>query len=224
MPTWILTVFSLLTVIIILGGAINFPYVPMFFGVHGAERYSSRGKLITQLIWLFPPVSLYFLYQAWTGTGLMVFAPLVYIAVLWAIKPGNTASNGPARQFKNQQENLEARRAECDYRWKAWEQQISGTANTGKTGSSETSHVYFSFFAPDQTAADHLQQAISNSEKLQSGFTTSSYENGSLSVYASVKLAPLEKPVVVQAVERLTDIAWQHQCELLSLDVMEDDE
>ena len=37
MPTWAIALSNIVTFIIIIGGALNFPYIPMFFGVYAGS-------------------------------------------------------------------------------------------------------------------------------------------------------------------------------------------
>jgi hypothetical protein len=211
MPTWITVTASIVTVIVILAGALNFPYIPMFFGVHGSERASTRGKLIVKLIWLFPPVSLLCLYLAWTVNGYFSLIPFGYIAFTWGIRANKTTGAEPAREYTTKQENLKARIAELEYRWNSWAENRS------------TSHyILFTFFAGSTASAQALRDTLAKTENLHGEIELSTYDNGTASVYVRISLDKIDKNVITALTGRMVDVAWDNKCELLSLDVMED--
>jgi len=212
MPTWAIVLSSVMTIIIILGGAVSFPYVPMFFGVYDAERYSLRGKFIVKLIWLFPLASLIFLYIAWTSNGLFALAPFAYLAFVWSIRANKGDSAGPGMQFSSKQQNLKASLDELEYRWESWQ-------NNKPTNN----YLLFSFFAPSVELAKPLKDIISKTEKLHSEIEESNYDNKSLTLHARIKLDSIDKNTITETTKRMIDAAWNNNCELSSLDVMEDE-
>lgn len=53
-----LTIITILVVLVLIFGALNFPYVPMFFGVVDGNSGSTKDRLILKLIWFYPVVTL----------------------------------------------------------------------------------------------------------------------------------------------------------------------
>lgn len=212
MPVWITSLASVITLFILLGGALNFPYLPMWFGIYGADRHSLRGKLIFKLIWLFPVVAIVCLLLGWTSNGLYTLMPIVYVIIVWLLRPNKDDSSKPSMRYRNSHENLEARMAEVDYRWAQW---------TSQTATHQ--YLLINLFASSRESAEQLKSKLTVSENLHSDIDISFYENNTASVYARIKLDAVEKDAIVVILKRIIDIAWQTGCEVFSIDVMEEE-
>ena len=100
--------------IVIVAGALNFPYVPMFFGIYGAERYSFRGKIVLSLLWLFPVVSVVSLLAAWALNSFYGVLPLFYLMVLFLFR-GNKSKRHGDSLYRTSEENFDALKYQLDY-------------------------------------------------------------------------------------------------------------
>jgi len=213
MPTWAIILSSIITVIIIMGGAISFPYIPMLFGVYDAERYSLRGKLILKLIWLFPFVAMLFLYLSWTSNGLYSLAPFIYIIAVWSIRANKGASSGPGKRYTSKQQNLQERLDQLDYVLKSW-----------TNNESRNNYLLFSFFSPSPENATVLKDSIGQTEKLHSEIEESVYDNNSSTIHVRTNIDSVDKDNISSITQRMIDIAWNNNCELVAVDIMEDEE
>lgn len=211
MPSWLLTLLSIITVIIVMAGVLNFPYIPMLFGVYGGDRYSFRGKWISRLIWLFPLASGACLYAAWNSNSYFSLIPFAYIIAVWSIRANKGAGAGTGKQYSTKQENLAERLAEIEYRWASWKE-LNPTRN----------YMIFTFFAPDSEHANNLKSNLANTEKLHSEIELSENTNGTLLLYSRISLNGIDKQVVTDLTTRVIDVAWDYKCELMTLDVMEE--
>jgi hypothetical protein len=211
MTSWILILLTILLILIVLAGVFNFPYVPMFFGVYGSDRNTLRGKLILKLLWSFPVVTVICIYMSWATNPFYSAIPFIYLTFLWSIRANKGVSSGPSRQYSSMRDNLAARIDELSYRWGSWQEFRSNNL-----------FVLYRFFAPDEDSANTLKEIIVNSEKLHDAIEMNAYQNETFSVYASIKLAAVDKKLLTAITERMVTVAWNNKCELISLDVMED--
>lgn len=185
----------------------------MYFGVYEAERYSQRGKLIVKLIWLFPLAAIIFLVLAWLENGWFVLAPFVYIFLVWNIRVNKSINSGQVKQYQSKEDNLDARQKELDYRWESW----------SKIEAKNT-YLLLTFFVSSQETIDQFRVRILKGEKLHGEIEQSSYDNESLTLYVRIQLESVNRKLIEAILKRMVDNAWDNNCELLSLDVMEEDE
>ena len=211
MSNWVLILFTMVSVLVLLAGALNFPYVPMWLGVYGNTRDSFRGRLILKLLWLFPAVTFAGIYLSWASHSLYIFIPFVYLFLLWNIRANKVDSSGAARQYNTLQDNLKARLDELEFRWPTWLEIDS-----------EKKYILYRFFAPDEASASILKQTLVANEKLHDDIEMNTYKNKTFSVYVSITLESMEKNALIVLTERMVNIAWANKSELLSLDVVED--
>jgi len=212
MPTWITVTASVVTILSLIGGALNFPYVPMWFGLYGAEKHSPRGKLVYKFIWGFPIVAIVSLILGWTSNGIYTLIPIAYAIIIWFIRPNKHDSQGPDTQYRDAHKNLEARLADIEYRWQQWESQ-------GAT----RQYLLLTLLAKSHDAANAINSSISHSEKLHSAVETSLYDNDTATVYVRVTLDTVDKDTIITILKRIVDIAWKTECEVSSIDVMEEE-
>ena len=185
----------------------------MYFGVYEAERYSLRGKLIVKLIWLFPFAAIVFLVLAWSASGWFALVPFVYIFIVWSIRANKKINAGQVKQYQSKQDNLGARQRDLDYRWESWAQIDAN--NT---------YLLLVFFAPSRESADQFRAGILKEEKLHGEIEQSSYDNESLTLHVRIQLESVNRKLIEVILKRMIDKAWDNNCELLSLDVMEEHE
>jgi hypothetical protein len=210
MPTWLLSLLSFIVVFTIGIGAIGFPYVPMFFGVHGAERGSFRGKLIVKLLWIFPLVSIACLYVAWSANGLASLIPFAYFATVWSMR---IKATGPIKQYATKKANLVASLSVLENKWNSWQ-----PINTA------TCYLSFTFFAPSNEKSTQLKYAIVKTEKLRDDTEISSQPNGTCFFDAYIELDAIDINSVTACITRMMDVAWNNSCELWFINIMEDQE
>jgi hypothetical protein len=213
MPTWAAILLSSITIIVILGGAINFPYIPMFFGVYGGEKNTFRAKLILKLIWIFPFAALMFIYLSLTANSLLSLAPFAYIAIVWSIRLNKDSNKGPTKKYVSQQENLQAILDEIEYYWESWPH-----------NNSDNNHILFGFLSSSKESSTHLKNNITKTEKLYCEIEESTYKNNTSTVYSSIRVESLSKAAIIDTCRRLIDIAWESNCELLSVDILENED
>jgi len=212
MPVWVTILVSIVTVFILIAGALNFPYVPMWFGLYGADRQSARGKLVYQLIWAFPLVAVVSLYLGWAQNGSFALLPMVYIVIVWALRPNRGYSKGPGKDYSSASQNLDAKLAEVDFRWSQWASQKA-----------QKQYLFITLFASSGEAADRLKARLTESENLHSDIEIQSYDNDTASLYVSIMLDTMEKDRVITILKRMVNTAWQIDCEVSAIDIMEDE-
>jgi len=210
MPSWLLGFISFIAVSIIGFGAINFPYVPMLFGVYGAERYNLHGKVIVKLIWLYPLITTVCLYLAWTSNPWLSLAPFAYIVAVWSIRPNKAPATAPSGEFSTKQENVAARMDELNYRWDSWQ-----------SLKPENLYVLFTLFSRNKDSADKLKNEIAKTETMYGKVEMTSNPNGTMTVFAPIKIEVIDREVITTLTTKIIDVSWQNQSQLLSLDVME---
>lgn len=96
-------------------GALNFPYVPMFFGIYGAERYSFRGKIVLRLLWLFPVISVVSLLAAWALNSFYGVLPLLYLLLLFLFRGNRNSKRHTKLLYKSSEENFDALKYQVEY-------------------------------------------------------------------------------------------------------------
>lgn len=210
MSDWILVLFTIASLLVLLAGVFNFPYVPMLLGVYSSAGNAFRGKLILKLLKIYPVVTLVSIYLSWSSNTYYAFVPFVYILFLWIIRDNKVDSSGPSRQYTSLQHNLDARLKELEYRWKSWLEIES-----------KNLYISFRFFAPDESAVNALKNIFMKNESLYGDIETNTYDNGVFSVYVYIKIDSIDKQSISTIIKRMLDIAWANNSELLSLDVME---
>lgn len=212
MPTWAISISTIITVIIILGGALNFPYIPMLFGVYGADRHTGRGRLVYILIWLFPFAALACLIVAWTSNTLFALAPFAYIVITWLMRPNKGINSGPSKHYSSESQNLQACLSDIDDNWPEW-----------SSYSPDKCFMLFSFFSPSKEASIALKQSLTKNVKLCDDFEESVYDNHSQTTHASIYLEKLSKEAISEITRRVVNTAWSNNSELQSLYVMKNE-
>ncbi len=214
MPTWIIIISSIFSFTLIAGGAMFFPYVPMVFGVLDNERDSVRSKLIIKLIWLFPIIATISLYQAWTSNSYFAIAPFIHFAIIYSIRANKNASAGSKNEYSSMQENLDAKMVQINHYWSNWE-----CLNPNK------SLAIFTFYAPTFDIGTTLKDKLIELEKNCSSVELAEpFKNGSVILDVEFTLNLIDKTAIETITKQLIELAWDTQCELKSLDVMEDSE
>jgi hypothetical protein len=210
MPFWLSVILNVVTVIIILGGALNFPYVPMLFGLYDGAKYILHGKFIARLIWLFPIVAIYSVYVSSTSNTFVALVPYAYLSILWIIRPNKKKSAEPASEHKTRSNNLEARLKEIEYRSSSWQNY-------------KNDNIYYllTFLAPDHESSGKLRKILAGGENLYSDIETSPYSNKAESVYVRIRINSVDKSCLTDITRRMVEIAWDNGCELSSIDVLE---
>lgn len=99
---------ALSAVLLLLAAAslLNFPYIPLFFGLYGANAVSLRGRLMSKALAAFPILAVGAVILGWLLTPLAFAVPFIWLILLWLIKP-NTGPDRTSR-FKNASENRQA--------------------------------------------------------------------------------------------------------------------
>ena len=211
MTSWLLVLLTIVSILIVLAGVFNFPYVPMFFGVYGSTQNTLRGKLILKLLWLFPVATVISIYLSWVSNSFYAVIPFIYLFILWIIRANKGDSSGPSRQYACLRDNLVARFDELAYRWSSWQELESKNLS-----------ILYRFFAPDEDSANALKKIVVASEQLHGSIEMNAYKNNTYSVYVSIKLDVVEKKLLEAITERMVNVAWSSKCELVSLDILED--
>ena len=182
MPTWIVLLSSILCASAILGGAMYFPLIPMFFGVGKQQKESLRGKLVIALIFIFAPVSIISIYVSWTSNSYFSLLPFAYFAVLFSLRVNKNASAGPRNQYASLQENIDAKMEEIDYSWLQW----------SKLANAENLAI-FTFYAPNNDCASKLKSNLASSKDINcSAKLSAPFKNGSFILEVEVKSVILE--------------------------------
>ncbi|MCA6064758.1 hypothetical protein [Thalassolituus marinus] len=108
----------LITVVILIitaAGVLNFPYVPMFFGIYGSERHSFRGRVILSLLWLFPIISAVSLVAAWALNSFYGVLPLLYLLLLFLFRGNRNSTDHSELLYGSSEENFDALKYQVDY-------------------------------------------------------------------------------------------------------------
>ena len=210
MPTFLLITISIGVLVLILAGVVNFPYVPMWFGIYGAERYSARGRLVYALIWLFPLIAIVSLLIGWFYNGLWSLLPVAYFIITWLIRPNRHAANQPEKRYTEYGQNLNALKQDVDAYWSDWLENAS-----------ERNYLLARVFTPDIEAKKTFLEASENLANKFGNPEISDYENCSASVYIQILLNDFDKEIITKIVQDLTNVAWEAQCEVWSIDIME---
>lgn len=141
--------FTIIILLLILAGAVGFPYVPMLFGVYDSTRKEARGKLIVSLLLLAPFFALLCLAIAWSGAGVVRYAallPVLYLLCLWLIRPNKWYGSGPQKRFAIKQQNIDEQEREQEYKWLFWFEK-----NNAKV------YLCFTFWSPNKLQASTLR-------------------------------------------------------------------
>ena len=210
MPTWVIVTTGVICSIVTMWGIAVFAFVPMLFGVYGAERYSFRGKLILKLLWLFPPTWMVSLYFAWTTNSYLTVVPYVYLVFLWLIRPNKDAGKPPSSQYASKENNLRVIIQEIDDCWDEW----------SKLNPSEN-YLFFTFFAPGKDEADKLHASLRQVDKLHGDIELMPHLKHTVKLHAGITLSRIEKTTIARIAEQMTSLAWANDCELSLIDMME---
>lgn len=100
---WLLLSFALL--VIAAGGLVNFPYIPMFFGLYGANAKSRRGRLLGKALAFFPVLVVISLALGWMFSPVLLFVPLAWLLLIWLFRPVNEPEL--TSRFASEAENCE---------------------------------------------------------------------------------------------------------------------
>jgi hypothetical protein len=202
-PVWLLL--SIFLLLLAAAGLLNFPYIPLFFGIHGANAHSLRGRIISKALAAFPVVTLISLVLGWLVTPVIILLPLGWLFLLWFYKP----VTGPERttRFANAAENLQQLAAVLDY-------ELAQLNNTSAQGH----YLLYSLLCPN----------------LQSAEMTAG-ELASLDFYSPAELKPSDTDYVCilrlkittfaeqhlrQQLDKIIRCAWQNQAIVSSLSIL----
>lgn len=214
MSLGILIVITLVILLLILAGAVNFPYVPMFFGVYGPTAKEPRGRLIVALLWLAPLFALICLAIAWSSATARYVAllPAVYLILLWFIRPNKQDTAGPQKRFSQKQQNIDEQLREEQYKWSSWlENDLS------------SSFVCFEVWSPNLEQAEKFRAGFIQQQELATPIKIASQSNGSVLLFVAQRSGgsggDAQRELIQQQIMALIDMAWQHGCELISTEV-----
>ena len=69
-----------------------------------------------------------------------------------------------------------------------------------------------------------IRDEITEHHRLHSAVETQDYDNSAKSVYARIKLDAIDRLQITELTQRMVDLAWKNKCELLSLDIMPEED
>ncbi|MCW8877363.1 MAG: hypothetical protein OQJ89_01780 [Kangiellaceae bacterium] len=209
MPNWVLIVSTVFSGFLIAGGAFLFPYASSFFGVTDYKNARGKGKLIVNLIKLFPVTSVLALYLAWTSLSYLAIIPFLHFLLVYTIRENKNLANGPKRQFGSEAENFESLMTIMDVSWQSW------------LGSKVDKNLLLStFFAEDEHSKSTLMHELESSGlELMASESSSSFKNGSVLLDVEVAINSFEREKIESLIKQLSRIAWKSECELRHVDV-----
>jgi len=210
MPFWVIIVSSIFSVFIISWGIVFTALIPQFFGVHGAESDSFRGKLIVKLILIFPLVAIGSLYIAWTSNHYFALVPFVHFAIVYAIRVNKNAHTGPSSEYSSKQENVDALLNQVNDGWDEWKQLYT-----------KNYLAILTFYGSTHDDGVNLKDKLSSAKNKHTEMELTTYKNGSVNLDTEVNLTSLDKSAIEIMIKELVELAWNNQCQLNNLDIME---
>ncbi len=211
MPTWITVSASIISAVVLVMGVANFPYVPLFFGLYGGERYTVRGKLVYALIWFYPIVTIVCLYLAWKGHGYASIVPIGYVIAAWNLRVNKDAGLGRNKsRFKSKDENLKESLSMVELHY----DDVAAMHGDKK-------YLLLEFFAETREHAQDLRDNITENEKIYSPVEMQE-SDGSFDVKSRILLESTDKQAINGMVKHLVDLAWKNHCELSRLSILEE--
>ncbi len=211
MPVWILTTITIVSVVLILGGVLSFPYVLMFFGVYGQARQEPREKLIVTLLWLAPLFAVSCLVVAWLfreSISYIALLPLAYIILLWNIRANKQDTSGPQKRFADKQQNQDEQNIEQEYKWESWSAQ-----NSPKI------YLSFEFWAPNLLQATKIREEVAKNPQLSKPVKLTNESNDSISIYVYFDLEKVDRTLINKYITAMLNLAWLYESELVSTEV-----
>lgn len=186
---------------------LNFPYIPLFFGLHGANGQSLRGKILSKALSIFPVLALICVGLGWFLSPLGFVLPFVWLVLIWVLRP-RSAPELVAR-FASSDENraLLAR---------------SLTYELGQLESSEAAGHYLlcRLQCPSAAVAQHICTLLAHLPQ---------HSEPSIKPFADeticevrISLVSLAEPAVAELVEQVNQCAWSHQSIVSSVSILRD--
>jgi len=211
MPSWVIVISTIFSVITMIWGLLFSARVPQVFGVYDAGYETFRGKVIVTLIMLFPIVAIGSLYIAWTSNSYFALLPFVHFAVVYFIRKNKHISAGPTKEYSSSQQNIESILKQIDECWDEWTQL--------KT---ENYIAVITFYAQTNDDGVTLKNKLSSEKGQYTEMELTSYKNRSINLDIEISLVSLERAYIETMVKELIELAWKNDCELTDLDILED--
>jgi|GEM_PF-5512984 len=199
---------SVFIIFIIIAGAFNFPYIPMFFGVYGADRHSVRGRLIVALLWLFPIISLLSLVFIWSLSVFFIFIPVVNIFLLFFLRvKGNDQE---VAQYNSKENNI----SELNY-------QIEDICS-GILSSEAVVYILYKIILPEGMDFDKLKVQLLNEYKAGVKFKKSDKAGSSEELILLLILPDDIADDCRLFILSVFDLVWSYGCKVASVSVVDD--
>jgi hypothetical protein len=198
---------ALSAILLLLAAAslLNFPYIPLFFGLYGANAVSLRGRLMRKALTAFPILAVGAVILGWIITPLAFGVPFIWLILLWLIKP-DTGSERISR-FKDASENRQALADELVF-------ELNNAPFWGQHGS----YLLCIVLCPTDQAANtfcaslrHIRTHSPNVLK-QSGDDTL--------CELRLDLQALTQPQLVSLLDEITQCAWKQSAVVSSINIL----
>lgn len=186
---------------------LNFPYIPLFFGLHGANGQSLRGKILSKALSIFPVVALTCVGLGWFLSPLAFVLPVTWLALIWVLRP-RSAPERTAR-FANSDENraLLAR---------------SLTYELGQLESTEAAGHYLlcRLQCPSEAVAQHICTLLAHLPQ-HSEPSIKPFSDETI-CELRISLTSLAQPALDELVEQVNQCAWGNQSIVSSVSILRD--
>jgi|GEM_PF-3743966 len=186
---------------------LNFPYIPLFFGLHGANGQSLRGKILSKALSIFPVFALTCVGLGWFLSPLAFVLPLAWLALIWVLRPRSEPEL--AARFANSDENRALLARSLSY-------------ELGQLESTEAAGHYLlcRLQCPSEAVAQHICMLLAHlpqhSEPSIKPFSDETICELRLS------LTSLAQPALDELVEQVNQCAWGNQSIVSSVSILRD--
>lgn len=209
MPNWLACISCVFLIIVTLGGLLNFPYIPLFFGVYGNNKSTLRAKLLIWLLSLFPFVVFISIFLSWRLNTNYILSPFVYGGLVWALKPNKKVLHSSIKPQTNKGV-LQSRLKEVEYEW-------------GNRQSTQASaYVLFVLVVKTREASKDLCLHINKAIPLKQSIEYKKGNDKQCFIEVRALLSKASKQDLITLTEKMDNLCCKNSATLLSLSIMEE--
>lgn len=186
--------------------ALNFPYVPMFFGIYGAERYSVRSKIVLSLLWSFPLISAVSVIAVWRWNSFYGVLPLLYLLLLFLFRGNRNSKRHTKLLYKSSEENFDALKYQVKYFLHDESFSVRG-------------RFLFKIYLSEHENLELFRKYIKNLYGVDLVLKNEKYSDRYHSV--SFELV-LDRESMQESIRSVFDAVWKYRAEVVSVSLLDD--
>jgi hypothetical protein len=200
-------VLSGLLVLLAAAFLLNFPYIPLLFGLQGAAAHSLRGRMLAKALSLVPVLALACIGLGWLLSPAFFLLPFAALALIWLLRP--TCEPERTSRFANSEENRALLARSLSYELRRLE-----------PAEAAGHYMLCTLLCPSESIAQHICHLLAHLP-LHSAAQIKSFAEDTL-CELRIRLISLEQVAVATLVDEINQCAWSNQSIVSSLSILRD--